>query len=157
MPKTSQREPTSDAVEILRRDLIGDDPRAAAEYEQVKADMAAARKIHGLRDLITGPKADRAAAFDEDDDFCLADGLVDASDEEIEQIAEREAENEVSSSAYEGIPLDKEALRIGLIESYKKLRAEWPAQRRERMAEVAQIGRRQSPTGRKRAKSPQTL
>ena len=69
---------------------------------------------------------------DEDDDFCLADGLVDASDEVIERMAE---EADVASSAYEGIPLDKEALRIGLIESYKKLRAEWPIQRSERMTE----------------------
>ncbi len=50
MPKTSQCEPTSDAVEVLRRDLIGNDPRAAAEYEQVKADLVAARKIYGWRE-----------------------------------------------------------------------------------------------------------
>ena len=50
MPKTIKREPTTDAVEILRRDLIGDDPQAAAEYEQVKADLAVARKIYGLRE-----------------------------------------------------------------------------------------------------------
>ena len=93
-------------------------------------------------DLTTGPKAGRVAAFDEDDDFCLADGLVDASDEEIEQMAERDAENEVSSSAYEGIPLDKVRLRAGLIECYKKVRAEWPAQRGERLAGQRQMGRR---------------
>ena len=50
MPKTIKREPTTDAVEILRRDLIGNDPQAAAEYEQVKADLAVARKIYGLRE-----------------------------------------------------------------------------------------------------------
>ena len=50
MPKTIKREPTTDAVEILRRDLIGNDPRAAAEYEQVKADLAVAHKIYGLRE-----------------------------------------------------------------------------------------------------------
>lgn len=50
MPKTIKREPTTDAVEILRRDLIGNDPQAAAEYEQVKADFAVARKIYGLRE-----------------------------------------------------------------------------------------------------------
>ena len=44
---------------------------------------------------------------DEDDDFCLADGLVDASDQEIERMAEEDAEADVASSAYEGIPLDK--------------------------------------------------
>ena len=76
---------------------------------------------------------------DEDDDFCLADGLVDASDQEIERMAEEDAEADVASSAYEGIPLDKEALRIGLIESYKKLRAEWPIQRSERMTEQRMV------------------
>ena len=50
MPKTIKREPNTDAVEILRRDLIGNDPQAAAEYEQVKADLAVARKIYGLRE-----------------------------------------------------------------------------------------------------------
>lgn len=50
MPKTSQREHTSDAVAILRRDLIGNDPGAAAEYERVKADLVAARKIYGWRE-----------------------------------------------------------------------------------------------------------
>ena len=50
MPKTSQRERATDAVEILRRDLIGNDPRAAAEYEQVKADLAVAHAIYGWRE-----------------------------------------------------------------------------------------------------------
>lgn len=50
MRTTIKLEPTADAAEILRRDLIGDDPRAAAEYEQVKADLAVARKIYGLRE-----------------------------------------------------------------------------------------------------------
>ena len=50
MPKTNQREPTTDAVEILRRDLIGNDPRAEAEYEQIKADLTVAREIHSLRE-----------------------------------------------------------------------------------------------------------
>jgi DNA-binding XRE family transcriptional regulator len=49
MPKTIKNEPTTDAVEILHRDLIGDDPQAAADYEQVKADLAVARRIFGLR------------------------------------------------------------------------------------------------------------
>ena len=80
---------------------------------------------------------------DEADDFCLADGLVDAGDQEIERMAEEDAEADVASSAYEGIPLDKEELRIGLIESYKKLRAEWPLQRRERMAEQRRVAGRQ--------------
>ena len=50
MPKTTKREPTTDAVEILRRDLIGSAPQAAADYEQAKADLAVDRKIHGLRE-----------------------------------------------------------------------------------------------------------
>ena len=50
MPKPAKHEPTTDAVEILRRDLIGNDPQAASEYEQVRADLAVARKIYGLRE-----------------------------------------------------------------------------------------------------------
>lgn len=69
-------------------------------------------------------EADEPLAFDEDDDFCLADTLVGMSDEEIERMAEHDAESEVASSALSGIPLDKATLRTGLIESYQKLRAE---------------------------------
>ena len=60
MPKTIKREPTLDAVEILRRDLIGSDPQAAAEYEQVKADLAVARKIYGLREAASLTQAQLA-------------------------------------------------------------------------------------------------
>ena len=45
MSTANQREPTTDAVEILRRDLIGSDPRAAAEYEQAKADLAVETRV----------------------------------------------------------------------------------------------------------------
>ena len=72
----------------------------------------------------TRTKKGRRAAADEDDDFCLADTLVDASDEELERMAEADAQNEVTSSAYEGIPLDKAALKTGLRAAYKRIRAE---------------------------------
>ena len=50
MSLTRQREPTTDAVEILRRDLLGNDPRAMVEYERAKADLVVARRIYGLRE-----------------------------------------------------------------------------------------------------------
>ncbi len=46
MSTANQHEPTTDAVEILRRDLIGSDPQAAAEYEQAKADLAVEARTH---------------------------------------------------------------------------------------------------------------
>ena len=58
-------------------------------------------------------------------------------------MAEEHAGADVSSSAYEGIPLDKGKFKAGLIESYRKLRAEWPTQRRERMNQVQRLGSRQ--------------
>ena len=60
----------------------------------------------------------------EDNAFCLADTLVGASDADLEKVCEALAQNEVDSSAYEGIPMDKEALKTGLLESYKKVRDE---------------------------------
>ena len=61
---------------------------------------------------------------EEQDEFCLADSLAHLTDEELDQLADEEAQAEVTSSAYEGIPLDKEFIKAGLIESYRKLRAE---------------------------------
>ncbi len=49
MPKKLKREPTIDAVEILRRDLIGDDPQLIAEHAQIRADLDIAQKIYDLR------------------------------------------------------------------------------------------------------------
>lgn len=60
----------------------------------------------------------------EDETFCLADTLTDLTAAELERVCDAEAQNEVDSSAYEGIPLDKAALKAGLLESYKKVRAE---------------------------------
>ena len=50
MPKKLKREPTTDAVEILQRDLIGSDPQRLLEYEQIQADLTVARKIYFLRE-----------------------------------------------------------------------------------------------------------
>lgn len=65
-----------------------------------------------------------APGLEKPDDFCLADSLVHLSDDELDRLADEEAQAEVTSSAYEGIPLDKEFIKTGLIESYRKLRAE---------------------------------
>ena len=54
----------------------------------------------------------------------MADTLTDLTDEELARMAEEHAEADVSSSALEGIPLDKERLRAGLLASYQKMRAE---------------------------------
>ncbi len=72
----------------------------------------------------TSAKKDQPTAADEDDDFCLADTLVGMSDEEIERMAERDAESEVSSCALSGIPLDQTALEGGLTALYLRVRAE---------------------------------
>ncbi len=58
------------------------------------------------------------------DNFCLANSPVYLNDEELDRLADEEAQAEVTSSAYEGIPLDKAFIKAGLIESYRKLRAE---------------------------------
>ncbi len=55
-------------------------------------DRLSQLQVNSSGDLTTGPKADRAAVFDKDDDFSLADVLVDASDEEIEQMPEQDAD-----------------------------------------------------------------
>lgn len=43
------RKPTDDAVEILHRRLVGDDPEKLAEIEKIRADNDVARKIYDLR------------------------------------------------------------------------------------------------------------
>ena len=60
----------------------------------------------------------------EEEAFSLVDTLTDLSDADLERMCEREAQSEVDSSAYEGIPLDKAAMKAGLLDSYRKLRAE---------------------------------
>ena len=49
MKKSQKHEPTSEAVEILRREFIGEDPELVAEYEGTRADLAVARQIYDLR------------------------------------------------------------------------------------------------------------
>ena len=44
-----KHKPTDDAVEILHRRLIADDPEKMAELEKIRADNAIARKIYDLR------------------------------------------------------------------------------------------------------------
>ena len=44
-----KNKPTDDAVEILHRRLIADDPEKMAELEKIRADNAIARKIYDLR------------------------------------------------------------------------------------------------------------
>ena len=64
----------------------------------------------------------------EDNAFSLADTLTDLDDAQLEQVCEQLAQNEVASSAYEGIPLDKDSLKAGLLVSYKRARDEQAAQ-----------------------------
>jgi spore germination protein YaaH len=56
--------------------------------------------------------------------FTLAERYVLLSEEELERYIDQEAEAEVSSSAYEGIPLDKERIKAGLRELYRELRVQ---------------------------------
>jgi predicted transcriptional regulator len=44
-----KNKPTEDAVEILHRRLVNDDPEKIAELEKIRADNAVARKIYELR------------------------------------------------------------------------------------------------------------
>jgi hypothetical protein len=77
----------------------------------------------------TSTENDRQPDDEEEESFCLADTLTDLSDEELARMAEEHAEADVSSSALEGIPLDKERLKAGLLASYQRMRAERAAQR----------------------------
>ena len=63
-------------------------------------------------------------ASSKDKAFSLADTLTDLDNTQLEQVCEKLEQNEVDSSAYEGIPLDKESLKAGLLVSYKKVRDE---------------------------------
>ena len=77
------------------------------------------------------PTAYTNAAIAPDDgnglyDFTLAERYAQLSADELERYIEEEAEAEVSSSAYEGIPLDKERIKAGLRELYQSLRAGKP-------------------------------
>lgn len=44
-----KNKPIDDAVEILHRRLVDDDPEKIAELEKIRADNDVARKIHDLR------------------------------------------------------------------------------------------------------------
>ncbi len=44
-----KHKPTDDAVEILHRRLVNDDPEKIAELENIRADNDIARKIYDLR------------------------------------------------------------------------------------------------------------
>ena len=56
-------------------------------------------------------------------DFSLAERYTRLSDDELERRADEEAEAEAASSAYEGIPLSKERIKAGLLDTYRSLRA----------------------------------
>jgi DNA-binding XRE family transcriptional regulator len=47
--KKSRKGKTSDAVEILQRRYVGNDPKKLAELDRIRADSAVARKIYDLR------------------------------------------------------------------------------------------------------------
>lgn len=44
-----KHKPTDDAIDILRRHLVDDDPEKLAELEKIRADNDVARKIYDLR------------------------------------------------------------------------------------------------------------
>lgn len=44
-----KHKPTDDAVDILHRHLVDDDPEKLAELEKIRADNDVARKIYNLR------------------------------------------------------------------------------------------------------------
>jgi len=44
-----KNKPTDDAVEILHRRIVNDDPDKMAELERIRADNAVAKKIYDLR------------------------------------------------------------------------------------------------------------
>ena len=54
----------------------------------------------------------------------MADTLADLTHEELARMAEEHAEAEISSSALEGIPLDKERLKAGLLATYQQMHTE---------------------------------
>lgn len=72
----------------------------------------------------TSTENDHQPDDDQEESFCLADTLTDLTDAELERMAEEHAEADVSSSALEGIPLDKARLKAGLLASYQQMRAE---------------------------------
>ena len=74
----------------------------------------------------TKPAASTTVVGNDDDlyNFTLAERYARLSEEELESYVDKEAEAEVSSSAYEGIPLDKERIRAGLLETYRALIAQ---------------------------------
>lgn len=47
--KKKKHKPTSDAVEILHRRLVKEDPKKLAELEKIRAENDIARKIYDLR------------------------------------------------------------------------------------------------------------
>lgn len=75
----------------------------------------------------TNTESDASSASDEASDvlydFSLVERYAQLSDDELERRADEEASAEAASSAYEGIPLNKERIKAGLLETYRSLRA----------------------------------
>ena len=73
----------------------------------------------------TNTESDASSASDDAKDvlynFSLAERYAQLSDDELERRADEEAAAEAASSAYEGIPLDKERIKTGLLETYRAL------------------------------------
>ena len=72
------------------------------------------------------PKSQRKhpAATRPAEGFSLAERYALLSDAELEEMAARKARAEVTSSAYEGVPLDEPKLRAELLALYREIRAE---------------------------------
>ena len=69
------------------------------------------------------PPAHEAGSDDDLYNFTLAERYALLSEAELEQRIEQEADIEVSSSAYEGVPLDKEEVKNVLRRTYQRLRS----------------------------------
>ncbi len=69
-----------------------------------------------------GPPVDKAGSGDDLYNFTLAERYALLTEAELEQRIDQEADIEVSSSAYEGVPLDKEEVKNVLRRTYQRLR-----------------------------------
>ncbi len=68
------------------------------------------------------PPVDKAGSDDDLYNFTLAERYALLTEAELEQRIDQEADIEVSSSAYEGVPLDKEEVKNVLRRTYQRLR-----------------------------------
>ena len=78
--------------------------------------------------MSTDTEKDQSGVANGDNDSCLADELVTASNQQSKRTAEQDAENEVPSSASSGTPLDETGFEGGTTAMYLRARGERPTQ-----------------------------